>query len=254
MNIYIYLMIAIIGCLFGSFFTLAVYRLPLKEDITHKRSYCPKCGHRLNFFDLIPVLSYIFLSGKCRYCKEPIHPRYILFELFTSLIFILLALSMKISAYSSINLFILFIFNILIITVFMINGLIVKEGNKVNLGVTIFGYIVCSIYLFICKNEIFITSIFSVLIYLIILNALLFALKRKLYIVDTLYLGIIVYYFGINISIILMFITLVINIILKYILKKKSLFIYYISMLSILFVILINIDILKNIFEFRWFL
>lgn len=254
MNIYIYFLIAIIGCLFGSFFTLAVYRLPLKEDITHKRSYCPKCGHRLNFFDLIPVLSYIFLSGKCRYCKEPIHPRYILFELFTSLIFVLLAFTMKISVYSSINLFILFIFNILIISVLMINGLIVKEGNKLNLGVTIFGYIVCSIYLFICKNSIFMTSIFSVLIYVIVLNALLFALKRKLFISDILYLGLILYYFGINISIIIISITLIINIINKYILKKKSLFIYYISILSIIFIILNNVEVIKNLLEFRWVL
>ncbi len=254
MNIYIYFTILLIGCLFGSFFTLAVYRLPLKENITHKRSYCPKCGHRLNFFDLIPVLSYVFLGGKCRYCKEPIHPRYILFELFTGLIFVLLALSMNITAYSSINMFLMFLFNILIITCLMINGLIVKEGNKLNIGVTIFGYIVCSIYLFIFKNEFFMINIFSVLIYVILLNTLLFVIKKKLFINETLYLGFILYFLGINISIVIMGIALIINIIRKYILKKNTLTMYYISILSVILVILNNIDTVNNFLKFRWVL
>ena len=58
----------IIGTLFGSFFTLATYRIPRKQDIMIKRSYCPNCKHELGFFDLIPILSYLFLGGKCKYC------------------------------------------------------------------------------------------------------------------------------------------------------------------------------------------
>ena len=64
MNIFFYIIIFIIGTLFGSFYTLAVYRIPLKQDITHTRSYCPKCNHKLNFLDLIPILSYIFFKEK----------------------------------------------------------------------------------------------------------------------------------------------------------------------------------------------
>lgn len=81
MQIFIYIEIFILGIVFGSFFTLAVYRIPLKQDITHTRSYCPKCNHRLEFLDLIPIFSYIFLRGRCRYCKEPIRIRYFLLEL-----------------------------------------------------------------------------------------------------------------------------------------------------------------------------
>ena len=66
MNIVLYTLIFIIGTLFGSFFTLAVYRIPLGKDITHERSFCPNCNHKLQFLDLIPILSYIFLGGKCR--------------------------------------------------------------------------------------------------------------------------------------------------------------------------------------------
>ncbi len=76
-----------IGTLFGSFFSLATYRLPRKQDIIVKRSYCPSCKHELTFFDLVPVLSYILRLGKCKYCKDKISPRYIVFELLNGILF-----------------------------------------------------------------------------------------------------------------------------------------------------------------------
>ncbi len=90
LNIFIIFCIFVIGTLFGSFFTLAIYRIPRKEDIVKTRSYCPNCKHNLGFFDLIPVLSYIFHLGKCKYCKKPISPRYILIELFNGVAFVLM--------------------------------------------------------------------------------------------------------------------------------------------------------------------
>lgn len=79
----------IIGTLFGSFFTLATYRIPRKQDIVFKRSYCTNCKHELGFFDLFPILSYVFLRGKCRYCKEKISIRYPLFELANGIFFLI---------------------------------------------------------------------------------------------------------------------------------------------------------------------
>ena len=79
-EIIILVAIAISGTVFGSFFTLAVHRIPRKEDITHERSYCPNCNHKLGFFDLFPVLSYIFLGGKCKYCSNKIRPRYLIYK------------------------------------------------------------------------------------------------------------------------------------------------------------------------------
>ena len=81
-----------IGSLFGSFFSLATYRIPRKEDITHSRSYCPNCKHRLEFFDLIPVLSYIFHGAKCKYCGEKISIRYFLLETGNGILFVFLYL------------------------------------------------------------------------------------------------------------------------------------------------------------------
>ena len=96
MDILLYIIIFIMGTVFGSFFTLAVYRIPKRQDITHTHSYCPNCNHKLGFLDLIPVFSYIFLRGKCRYCKQKIRPRYFILEILSGLLFLLLAFLMNI--------------------------------------------------------------------------------------------------------------------------------------------------------------
>ena len=88
LNIFILFCIFIIGALFGSFFSLATYRIPRHEDIIATRSYCPNCKHKLSFFDLFPVISYITHLGKCKYCKDKISPRYILLESLNGLFFV----------------------------------------------------------------------------------------------------------------------------------------------------------------------
>lgn len=98
-DVYICINVFIIGSLFGSFFSLANYRIPRKKDIVCTRSFCPKCGHNLSFFDLIPILSYVFSLGKCRYCKEKISPRYLILEIGTGLIFLAAYLMFGFSIY-----------------------------------------------------------------------------------------------------------------------------------------------------------
>ena len=82
----------IIGLVAGSFFNLCIHRLPRSESIVFPASHCPSCGHRLNPIDLIPVLGYLVLAGKCRYCHAPISFRYPLVELLTGGLFVLVAL------------------------------------------------------------------------------------------------------------------------------------------------------------------
>ena len=96
MEAIIYTAIFLTGIVFGSFFTLAVYRIPRKENITYVRSHCTTCNQKLSFWDLIPVLSYIFLGGKCRYCGEKIRIRYLLLEVFSGIVFLLVALTIGI--------------------------------------------------------------------------------------------------------------------------------------------------------------
>ncbi len=167
MNIFLYIIIFIMGSLFGSFFTLAVYRLPLKKDITHERSYCPNCGHKLSFLDLIPILSYIFLRGKCRYCKQKIRPRYLLLEVLSGLVFVLFAMSLNINIYSlQVSQVIYFLIGILYLaTLFIIAG-IDKENYKIEKSVLLFGYLIEAayiIYLYIVEGN---SNIYRYVIYL----------------------------------------------------------------------------------------
>ena len=100
MEIFFYIIIFMIGIAFGSFYTLAVYRIPKGQDIVHTHSYCPKCNHKLNIFDLIPIFSYIFLGGKCRYCKQKIRPRYLILEATSGLFFVVMAILMGLGIYN----------------------------------------------------------------------------------------------------------------------------------------------------------
>ena len=97
MDIFLYIIIFIMGTLFGSFYTLAIYRIPNKIDITHTHSFCPNCNHKLGFFELIPVWSYLFLGGKCKECKQKIRPRYLIIEVFAGIVLVLLAKAFNIS-------------------------------------------------------------------------------------------------------------------------------------------------------------
>lgn len=79
----------ILGCHMGSFFTVIGIRLPKHEDFMKSRSYCDECKHTLSFLDMVPVISYLFLRGKCRYCHKPISPLSTSMELFTGVLFAL---------------------------------------------------------------------------------------------------------------------------------------------------------------------
>lgn len=142
-NFLFYLLIFFMGTLFGSFLTLASYRIPLNQDITHKRSYCPNCNHRLEFLDLIPLWSYIFLGGKCRYCKKKISSRYFIIELLAGISFIILALSLRFTIYNInvINL-IEFSLGVLYIVFLFLIGAIDKEHNTIDTRVLIYGIVI----------------------------------------------------------------------------------------------------------------
>ena len=83
-------LIFIFGLCIGSFLNCVIYRLEKDQSFISGRSFCPSCNHVLNWQDLIPVLSFIFLKGRCRYCKEPISVQYPAVEILTGLIFLLI--------------------------------------------------------------------------------------------------------------------------------------------------------------------
>lgn len=74
----------IFGSVIGSFLNVVILRTPLRQSIITEPSHCFSCGHRLAWYDMFPIFSWIFLRGKCRYCKARISPRYMIIEAITA--------------------------------------------------------------------------------------------------------------------------------------------------------------------------
>lgn len=85
---YILFLTALLGLVMGSFLNCTAWRLVHHEPIARGRSHCVSCGHVLGPLDLIPLFSWVFLRGRCRYCGERISPRYPLTELFCAVIYV----------------------------------------------------------------------------------------------------------------------------------------------------------------------
>jgi leader peptidase (prepilin peptidase)/N-methyltransferase len=89
MDIFFSIAFFVFGTILGSFYNVVIYRLPKKISFVSGTSFCPNCNHRIMPIDLIPVVSYIFLGGKCRHCKSPISIRYPMIEALTGFIFVM---------------------------------------------------------------------------------------------------------------------------------------------------------------------
>ncbi|MGC8734917.1 MAG: prepilin peptidase [bacterium] len=92
-----FFIIFIFGTIFGSFINVLIYRLPLEMDFIFKGSFCPKCGKPIKWYHNIPIISYIFLRGRCYYCKEPISIQYPIVEFISGVVFGLLYLKFGIT-------------------------------------------------------------------------------------------------------------------------------------------------------------
>lgn len=80
---------SLLGLFVGCFLNLCIYRLPRRMSITSPPSHCPRCGAKVAASDLIPVLSYLFLRGSCRNCRQSISPLYPVVEIVTALLFVM---------------------------------------------------------------------------------------------------------------------------------------------------------------------
>ncbi|HOV26983.1 MAG TPA: prepilin peptidase [Pseudobacteroides sp.] len=88
MTIFFYIIVFMYGLVIGSFLNVCIWRIPLGESVVKPPSHCTKCGTRLTALDLVPLFSYLFLRGKCRYCKVKISIKYPLMELLTAIIYL----------------------------------------------------------------------------------------------------------------------------------------------------------------------
>jgi prepilin signal peptidase PulO-like enzyme (type II secretory pathway) len=111
--IFCILFVFVIGTCIGSFLNCFIYRLEHKKTLKG-RSFCPQCKHQLSWKDLFPVFSYLFLKGKCRYCRKKISIQYPIVEFFTGLIFLIIFLKFQFSPILEI-VFLFYISSVLII-------------------------------------------------------------------------------------------------------------------------------------------
>ena len=84
----IWALAALLGLVFGSFFNVVIWRVPLHKSIATPPSFCPRCKKPIRPYDNIPVLSWVLLRGRCRDCGKPISARYPLIEALTGLLFV----------------------------------------------------------------------------------------------------------------------------------------------------------------------
>lgn len=105
MHIFYAVIAFIFGSVIGSFLNVVILRTPLKQSIITEPSHCFSCGHRLAWYDMFPIFSWIFLRGRCRYCKAKISPRYMIIEAITAAAYCLAYLRFGLSlelAYSAV--------------------------------------------------------------------------------------------------------------------------------------------------------
>lgn len=161
-----------LGLLFGSFFSVVKARVANPKEIVFSRSKCPKCHKTLGTFDLIPILSFVFLRGKCRYCKKSISFRYPLFELVSALLAVFLYFKY------GLNLGALFCF--LSIGLFAVAALLDSEAQEVELYLILTGMALGIISSLLLNHTFFgIRSILLGFISAGILPFLLFAISRE---------------------------------------------------------------------------
>ena len=124
------------GACLGSFANVCIYRLPKTKQIVSGRSFCPKCKKKINWYDNLPIISFLFLSGKCRKCKKVIPLRYLIVELITGISFLLIYLNFE-NLYTITFLSILSLILIMIFFIDLENFIIPDSLNFIIMGLAL---------------------------------------------------------------------------------------------------------------------
>lgn len=162
----------IFGLVFGSFFNVCIYRIPREENIAFPPSHCANCNRELKSYELIPVISYLALGGRCRGCKQKISFIYPLIELITGFMF----LGMYINFDISINTF----KYIILFSILLIEAVIDIKTKEVYFSVSLTGFLFGIIFsiIEIINGKPIIEGVLSILIPLIIVGIIYLLAKR----------------------------------------------------------------------------
>ena len=106
-----------LGIVLGSFANVCIHRLPKNKQVIIGRSFCPKCKKKINWYDNLPLFSFLILKMKCRNCNKKISPRYFIVELLTGITFLIIFLSFN----SLATLIFLCILSLILIMIFFID-------------------------------------------------------------------------------------------------------------------------------------
>ena len=151
MDFYINLIILSLGLCIGSFINVCIYRIPISKSIVSPPSSCTSCGERIKAWDLIPIISYILLRGKCRNCNIKVSIKYPLIELLVGIMFLLtfiyFGFGIEFIIYSIIvSIFIIILFidlehmiipdglNVILAVLGLILNIVLKEDGYVTIG------------------------------------------------------------------------------------------------------------------------
>ena len=134
-----YILVIILGLVIGSFLNVCIYRIPREESISYPPSHCGNCNHKLVPIDLIPLVSYIFLRGRCRYCKEKISLRYPLIELLNCILYLLVYMRYGQSAFT--------VKFCILTSLLIVIGLFDYNTQDVYTSTTIFGAIIGAVFI-----------------------------------------------------------------------------------------------------------
>ena len=136
--IYEYILIFVLGAVVGSFLNVCIHRLPKGQSIVTPGSHCPKCEKPIPFYDNVPVLSYLALRGKCRFCKISIPVRYPFVEFLSGLVSI--ALLIKFDFSLDFIVYFVFLLSLIVITFIDLDEKIIP--NEISLPGIALGLIV----------------------------------------------------------------------------------------------------------------
>lgn len=136
-----YIIIGILGLVIGSFLNVCIYRIPREESIVYPPSHCGKCNHKLIVLDLVPLFSYAFLNGRCRYCKERISIRYPLIEILNGILYLLIFFKFGITIFT--------IKYCVLASILIVIGMIDYKTQFVYTSTTVFGSIVGIVFIII---------------------------------------------------------------------------------------------------------